>query len=164
KIEREAVYTFIVTSDDGSRLYIDGKLVVDNDGIHAPQARQGSTRLTKGVHKITVGFMQGGGGAELDVQIEAPGFGHHHLRSLVAVSEAAGERTRPVTRAEDSLEVRPALGERGGSLFASWVCASGTKMTEGRGAIASTGSPPPLNKLKGDGGCLAATATKGLPA
>ncbi|HKB42694.1 MAG TPA: c-type cytochrome, partial [Gemmataceae bacterium] len=164
KIEREAVYTFIVTSDDGSRLYIDGKLVVDNDGIHAPQARQGSTRLTKGVHKITVGFMQGGGGAELDVQIEAPGFGHHNLGSLVAVSEAALERKRPVTKDEDSLDVQPALVEKGRTLFASSGCASCHQMNEGKGAIASTLSTPPLNKLKGDGGCLAATATKGLPA
>src|SRR5262249_42746958 len=62
KIEREVMYTFIVTSDDGSRLYVDGKLVVENDGIHAPLTREGSARLTKGVHKITVGFMQGGGG------------------------------------------------------------------------------------------------------
>jgi len=164
KVEREAVYTFIVTSDDGSRLYIDGKLVVDNDGIHAPQARQGRTRLTKGVHKITVGFMQGGGGVELDVQIEAPGFGRHNLGDLVAVSEAALERKRPVTKDEDSLDVQPALVEKGRTLFATAGCASCHQMNEGKGAIASTLSAPALNKLKGEGGCLSATATKGLPA
>src|SRR5262249_24563789 len=162
KIEREADYTFTVTSDDGSRLLIDGKLVVNNDGIHAPQAKQGSTRLTRGVHKVTIGFMQGPGGAELDVQIDAPGFGQHNLADLVAVSEASLDRKRPVKKDEDSFEVQPALVEKGRTLFASAGCASCHQLNEGKGPIASTLSAPALDKFKGEGGCLAETP-KGRP-
>src|SRR5947207_4539613 len=161
KVEHEAIYTFTVTSDDGSRLYVNGKLVVDNDGIHAPQAKQGSARLAKGVHKIRVGFMQGGGGAELDVQIEAAGCGRHNLGDLVAVSAAALERKRPVKKDEDSLDVEPALVEKGRALFASVGCASCHQLNESKGVIASTLSAPALSKLKGEGGCLA--EVKGLP-
>ena len=36
KIARDGEYRFRLTSDDGSKLWIDGKPVVANDGIHAP--------------------------------------------------------------------------------------------------------------------------------
>ena len=39
-------YAFSTTSDDGSMLYIDGEVVVDNDGLHGPQTRQGAVTLT----------------------------------------------------------------------------------------------------------------------
>ena len=38
--------TFYTSSDDGSRLWIDGTPVVDNDGIHPPIERSGSIALT----------------------------------------------------------------------------------------------------------------------
>ncbi len=60
-------YTFYTTSDDGSRLYIDGTLVVDNDGLHAPQQRSGSINLSAGVHDIVVTFFEQGGGETLSV-------------------------------------------------------------------------------------------------
>jgi hypothetical protein len=62
-IEKDGKYEFITESDDGSRLLIDGKVVVDNGGIHAPQARRGKVDLTVGDHKLLLEFIQGGGGA-----------------------------------------------------------------------------------------------------
>src|SRR5699024_3987179 len=41
-------YTFALTSDDGSRLYLDGKLVVDNWGDHARATKTGTVELTAG--------------------------------------------------------------------------------------------------------------------
>ena len=35
-------YEFRLNSDEGSRLYIDGVLVVDDNGLHIPQVREGS--------------------------------------------------------------------------------------------------------------------------
>lgn len=52
-------YTFILTSDDGSRLYIDDKRIIDNDKLHAPQSVAGKVKLKAGVHSIRVSYFQG---------------------------------------------------------------------------------------------------------
>ncbi|MBI2687612.1 MAG: beta-glucosidase [Acidobacteria bacterium] len=58
-IEREGVYKFGLLSDDGSILWIDGKKVIDNDGIHIPLRIDGSAWLSRGVHTIRVAYFQG---------------------------------------------------------------------------------------------------------
>ena len=73
KILKDGSYTFFANSDDGAAVSIDGGLVVDNDGQHAPQEESGTIVLKAGFHPITVGFFQAGGGKVLDVSIEGPG-------------------------------------------------------------------------------------------
>jgi mono/diheme cytochrome c family protein len=164
KLDRDANYTFTLTSDDGSRLLIDGKLVVNNDGVHPPQTVQGKARLAKGVHKIVVDFMQAGGGAELDVSIEAAGIGSSKLGDLVAVSEAAlDKKPAPKVPDEDALEFRPELAMKGKALFASAGCASCHQTTDGKKLIASELAAPELAKLKGEGGCLSEKPVKERP-
>ena len=59
KINTPAVYTFELSSDDGSQLYINGKLVVDNDGIHGTVSEQGSIKLERGFHPVEIRYFQG---------------------------------------------------------------------------------------------------------
>ncbi len=92
KLEADADCTFSLTSDDGSRLFIDGHLVVDNDGRHALRTRQGKAKLTEGTHKVVVTFFQAGGEAGLAVQVEAPGLGRRNLGDLVVPTEAEPDR------------------------------------------------------------------------
>lgn len=56
---KTAEYTFRLLSDDGAKLYIDNKLVIDNDGIHPPQAKEGKIKLTEGKHDIVIEYFQG---------------------------------------------------------------------------------------------------------
>ena len=58
-IETPGAHRFFLTSDDGSRLYIDGKQVIDNDGLHAPETASGIVTLKEGVHEIRVSYFQG---------------------------------------------------------------------------------------------------------
>ncbi|MBD3308945.1 hypothetical protein GF339_21220 [candidate division KSB3 bacterium] len=60
-------YTFFTNSDDGSWLFIDDTLVVDNGGAHGLQERQGTIFLTEGVHRIRIRYFQIGGAAVLKV-------------------------------------------------------------------------------------------------
>lgn len=66
-------YTFYTTSDDGSKLYINDKLIVNNDGLHGAQERSGKVQLTKGTHAIRVEYFEGSGGEILEVKYSGPG-------------------------------------------------------------------------------------------
>jgi hypothetical protein len=57
--EKAGEYDFSLTSDDGSNLYIDGQLIVDNDGIHTNRERSAKVNLIHGVHEIRVSYFQG---------------------------------------------------------------------------------------------------------
>lgn len=67
------LYRFALTSDDGSKLWIDGTLVVDNDGLHGPEEKQGAIALGKGLHGIEVVWFNQTGGAELKLRWALPG-------------------------------------------------------------------------------------------
>lgn len=66
-------YTFTLISDDGSWLYIDDILVIDNGGYHAVKIATGSAALRKGEHKITMKYFDGGGGAVFNLLWMPPG-------------------------------------------------------------------------------------------
>jgi hypothetical protein len=66
-------YEFSTRSDDGSRLYINGKMVVDNDGHHSPTTKSGKISLSKGVHSIVITFFEDSGGAMLQTSVKTPG-------------------------------------------------------------------------------------------
>ena len=50
KIPKNGFYNFYTNSDDGTKLYIDDKLIVKNDGRHAPVEVKGFASLNKGFH------------------------------------------------------------------------------------------------------------------
>jgi|GEM_PF-829423 len=58
-IQTSGTYQFKVNSDDGSKLFVDNRLVVNNDGVHAPQTKYGSVYLEKGEHDFVVEYFQG---------------------------------------------------------------------------------------------------------
>jgi len=51
-------YSFALDSDDGSLLFIDGNLVVDNGGSHSPTTASGNATLTAGLHTFEVQFFE----------------------------------------------------------------------------------------------------------
>jgi len=58
-------YTFNTSSDDGSLLFVDGQLVVNNNYYQGLTERQGSINLSAGTHTMEVQYFQGGGGNAL---------------------------------------------------------------------------------------------------
>ena len=58
KVPAEGLYTFYTKSDDGSRLYLGDRLVVDNDGLHSAAEITGMIRLAAGLHPITITYFQ----------------------------------------------------------------------------------------------------------
>lgn len=73
-IEQPGTYRFLLASDDGSKLYIDNKVIIDNDGLHAVRTGLGAARLKAGNHRIRVSYFQGPRDAvALVLGVERPG-------------------------------------------------------------------------------------------
>lgn len=56
------VYTFYLSSDDGSILWIGDNLLIKNDGLHGAREYSGQTSMVSGYHKIDLQFFQRDGG------------------------------------------------------------------------------------------------------
>lgn len=69
EIPETAVYRFFINSDDGARLYIDGKLLIDNDGSHSAARKGEKIGLQKGFHEIRIEYFEDYMGQELKVRI-----------------------------------------------------------------------------------------------
>jgi PA14 domain len=52
-------HTFRLASDDGSRLYVDDRLVINNDGVHSEVSLSAKLKLEAGVHRVGVTYFQG---------------------------------------------------------------------------------------------------------
>lgn len=70
--EVAGLYTFEASSDDGSQVFVDGNLVVDNDGLHGTASVSAILFLDAGLHSITTTMFQAGGGQTLSTSWVSP--------------------------------------------------------------------------------------------
>ena len=143
KIERAGEYTFHLRSDDGSRLWIDGEEVVDNDGVHPAQTVTGKIRLEPGMHRLVAGFFNAFGEIEFDVEVQGPGLPRQSAASIASLTETP----EPVEAVADRLVPDPDLADRGRELFATIGCASCHQLRQDGKAIASKLEADPLAAL-----------------
>jgi PA14 domain len=59
KANKSGEYVFRLLSDDGSKLFIDDKLVIDNDGLHGVYSKTGKIMLDDSKHAIKIRYFQG---------------------------------------------------------------------------------------------------------
>jgi len=72
-VETAGAYTFYTRSDDGSKLFVNGQLVVDNDGLHSVKEQNGIITLASGEHDVRVEYFERTGGDDLQVLWSGPG-------------------------------------------------------------------------------------------
>lgn len=77
EIPDDGEWSFLLTSDDGSWLWLDGQLVVDNGGVHAPATKEGRVRLDAGSHAIEIVYFELAGGEMLELEWKGPGDREH---------------------------------------------------------------------------------------
>jgi len=82
-IKKEGEYRFFTFSDDGSRLWIDSSLVVDNDGSHGTKEVSGAKFLKPGKHEIKAAYFQGGGGYWIETFYTGPGISKQVIPTAV---------------------------------------------------------------------------------
>lgn len=58
-VDQAGRYQFRLLSDDGSKLWVDDALLIDNDGLHSALTVEGSAQLSRGVHRIRLAYFQG---------------------------------------------------------------------------------------------------------
>ncbi|MCM8536317.1 MAG: PA14 domain-containing protein [Lentisphaeraceae bacterium] len=72
-VPKDGSYKFSLSSDDGSALFIDGKQIILNDGVHpASKVVNKSIKLKKGKVSIKAHYFEGSGGEEFNVWWNGP--------------------------------------------------------------------------------------------
>ncbi len=155
EVPKEGEYEFFTKSDDGSRLFINDKMVVENGGIHPNQERSGKVKLTPGAHAIRVHYFDGGGQRALTVSWKGPGLDKREIEAKFLSHE--GQPMRPVGDAMFALDATKA--KHGKELFATLNCGA-CHQVDGPGRKSK-----PLAELNArqPGGCLATKPKEGVP-
>ena len=82
-IPQDGEYTFYLATNDGGHLYIDNRLLINNDGLHPIVEVAKKITLTKGLHPISVRYFQEGGRNGLKVSWQGPGFEKQEIHAKV---------------------------------------------------------------------------------
>jgi PA14 domain len=113
-------YLFYLASDDGSRLYIDSQLVIDNDGLHSMTEKNAQVTLLAGIHTLEVDYFQNAGDAGLVFSYSGPGISKCIVPIEVLFHAAKGETLISV----HGQPVGMAIREEPGYLYAAVPCSS----------------------------------------
>jgi hypothetical protein len=103
RVPKDGTYTFFLESDDGSRLFIDGKQVVDNGGLHAMEEKEGQTELKAGDHALKVEFFENEVDAGCKFSWQPPGKDKEIVPSSVLFTEAAASEPAPEAAGKSGL-------------------------------------------------------------
>ena len=153
-VTRAGKYNFSLSSDDGSRLLIDGKRVIDNDGVHGSKTVNGSMDLKEGIHDVRIEYFEKGGGEELKCVVTGPDLPKQSIGGLL-------KATRKPPMDKDRFVLDAAKAKRGAEYFTSLGCANCHQMKVGNQNLASSfKAQNGLADLK-TGGCL--EGEKGAP-
>jgi uncharacterized surface protein with fasciclin (FAS1) repeats len=110
QIPSDGDYQFSTTSDDGSLLYIDNQVVVNNDGrppVFRPRTRSGTVTLSAGPHSIKIDFFENNRRATMGAQwTPTPG------AALTHMTFGSGSAFSNNIGCGDDMAARVGVGER----------------------------------------------------
>ena len=111
-------YTFALSSDDGSVLWINGEKCIDNDGNHGTVTKEVTLQLEAGWHPIQLCFWQAAGPSFLELTLKGPGI--PEARPFFA--EELRTRSRIALPNEPSFRPDPPRIIRGGRAYSAHGC------------------------------------------
>lgn len=148
-------HRFHLTSDDGSRLSVAGRMVVENDGVHAAEEREGEIELAAGVHPVVIDYFQGGGERVLALDVTTPNGRRRSALPLITPT-ADGRPAAADEPADAGFALDQALVARGREAFAAVGCVACHALDAAGADAAGRGPPPALAALPAaPRGCLA---------
>lgn len=95
-VPADGIYNFYTTSDDGSKLYVGGTMVVKNDTLHSAQEKFGQIWLRAGKHPIRVDYFDRAGSQVLTVSYLGPGISKQVIPSSALFRQPASVTLNPV--------------------------------------------------------------------
>ncbi len=85
-------YEFKLTSDDGSRMFLGDKKIIDNDGLHSEESKTGKVRLDPGEHGFMIEYFENTGDEVLRLEWKTPyGGGNFEVVPVEVLTTQAGE-------------------------------------------------------------------------
>ncbi|MFE3599422.1 family 16 glycoside hydrolase [Streptomyces sp. NPDC059142] len=72
-VPSDGTYAFRLISDDGSRLFLGDKKVIDHDGLHGAEPKDGEIALLPGYHPLRIDHFDRSGGQQVTLQWKPPG-------------------------------------------------------------------------------------------
>jgi hypothetical protein len=93
RVAKTGKWKFITVSDDGSRLRIDGRVVVENGGTHEMREASGEVELEAGVHEIAIEYFERYGPAGIRLLWEGPGQNKDIIAPQALLHRPAAEPT-----------------------------------------------------------------------
>ena len=165
-IVKAGKYSFRLSSDDGSMLYLDGKKLIDNDGVHPNTAKEASIELKPGMHPIRVNWFEKGGEETLALDWAGPGVKSGGIdKAIMMTADGLPVPVATVTEAVDpeKFVFDPSLVERGRELFSSLGCAGCHLKTEQGKPIQSDLNAPMLADCSAGKGCLSEDGSTAVP-
>ena len=67
-VKEEGYYTIATIADDGVRVRLNGRLIIDDWADHAPQRNEKKVTLEPGYHKLSIEYYQGAGDGEVSLR------------------------------------------------------------------------------------------------
>ena len=109
-IEKQNLYTFFVESENGARLYLDGELLINNEGDHKFQELWEQVDLSAGLHRIWVEHYTFGAATGLNVSIKPRGESKEYITDrMLSYDPNEVHGVDPQTRrAADAPRIAPA--------------------------------------------------------
>ncbi|MBI9071118.1 MAG: GH92 family glycosyl hydrolase [Melioribacteraceae bacterium] len=78
-IPSDGMYTFYLTSDDGSKMYLDDEVFIDNDGLHGESTVQKVAAFSKGYYKFRVKYFEGSVSNTLKLEWDGSGISRSEI-------------------------------------------------------------------------------------
>ncbi|MEM8527769.1 MAG: family 16 glycoside hydrolase [Bacteroidota bacterium] len=102
-VPKDNNYLFRLASDDGSILTIDGNEIINHDGLHGAEARDGELALSKGYHPFKLEFFQQGGGRSILLEWRSFSDGEFQAMPATAFAYEAKEELGSLSLAADRI-------------------------------------------------------------
>lgn len=111
--EKDTQAQLRIWSDDGSRVTLDGKVILDNDGMHGTESKAAMVNFKAGYHPLVIEYIQGKGGRYLSFEWKPAGAGEWTGVPMTVLFHHVSEHAKLQGKSLSMVLGKPIPGDRG---------------------------------------------------